>query len=314
MLEKTHTPKTSRQLALEYKDFEIPQDFQLEEYIAKLGHYRTTKKYNLITESNDINEILRLKKIDDELKKALYSILCEIELTVKNIFIDTAFSSNVLETKSCYLSEIATNTSLEPREKLKLLLKFYGTIIKFHDDEIEEYSLKNEEVPIWIYINKMTFGDLIEFLKKMDINFKREFSIRLGIKNEDEMCYDANADLFIAFLSMSKDIRNNVMHNNVIIGRKLGNSKFKAHTVKLISEFVEFKTKCDLEIEQNNQLGIYLLIVHMLGRQIVYDLEIIDNFENEICSIFKSEILSSESKFERLIGNASIRDYFIDLQ
>lgn len=152
-------------------------------YLEKVGFYRLRKYFNFFEDKNiDFQIVINLYLFDKNLRNLNLNIIESIEIYIKNIFILT-FWNNYLD-ESIYSEKIITvkNKELIIKENR---IKFINDKILYliqNDSEVakilEEYKILNAEV----FINKLTFWEIIRFIQDLDENNKRIISRIIWIK------------------------------------------------------------------------------------------------------------------------------------
>lgn len=201
------------------------------EYIKKKGYFKGYKGYRILEETSvtDIEKVKALNKFDIEVKKLISSDLLTVETNLKNIFVNLLGES---EHQVTYYSKLVEEfyfynpNSRKSYEEFKLdeKLFFYRKCQqKYSNMVIKHYLEAGNEVPIWAYIEILTFGEFNRVVIKLKDNLINCF---IG-SYVDQQLIPTNWDnkkenkRILNYLSW---FRNVTMHNNITYD--LRNSNF----------------------------------------------------------------------------------------
>lgn len=175
------------------------------------------------TNGTSFDEVMRLYTFDTELKRAFFKALLETEAHLKAIFA-YRFAEEYHHIRYSYL-DIACYDPNRVLDAVQTIHKLSGIINRqknFPDSSIHHYVRAYGNVPIWVLVNYIDFGDL----RYMIINSKK--SIQNKVAHDMLDFAKQNIDNFNRFppenmidlLANLNELRNICAHNNRMIGFK----------------------------------------------------------------------------------------------
>lgn len=173
-------------------------------YFSLIGGYKkpfkdpSTRKYINATE---FNEIYNLFIFDDELRSLFFKYICIVERNISNT-LAYAFCETFGDRQNEYLDfnnyKVSSSTSTEI-VKLINILDYKANKDKDHD-YINHQRIKYNNVPLWILIHALTFGNLSKLY---------EYSIP-SIRSKVAKNYSGVSDI-----NLEKTLKNLVLYRNV---------------------------------------------------------------------------------------------------
>lgn len=203
--------------------------------------------YNLETykENCTLEEIYSLYKFDRDLKNILLYYLIQFENSLKSIC--AYHFSNKFREDYSYLQ--VKNYSHE-KEDFKYVLNNLAELSKIINKEkdnsvkpqIKHYIDKHHEIPLWVLINYLTFGNVSFFFNAMDNELKenvcKDFGIRL--KRQYGNSYPIEKNILKDIIKISNLFRNVCAHDDILFSYRL---KKPISTKESTSKFFRVKFK-----------------------------------------------------------------------
>ena len=203
--------------------------------------------YNLETykENCTLEEIYSLYKFDRDLKNILLYYLIQFENSLKSIC--AYHFSNKFREDYSYLQ--VKNYSHE-KEDFKYVLNNLAELSKIINKEkdnsvkpqIKHYIDKHHEIPLWVLINYLTFGNVSFFFNAMDNELKenvcKDFGIRL--KRQYGNSYPIEKNILKDIIKISNLFRNVCAHDDILFSYRLKNP---ISTKESTSKFFRVKFK-----------------------------------------------------------------------
>lgn len=321
MLKKEIESKTSNQLRDKYNEINNIDNNNLVEFIIKAGHYRSFKQYQKIklnslddaTKSNDFNTIQKRKQIDLFIKKISYSVLTNLETSLKNIFIHFTQEQNIIDDdgfiNTCYLSDsiyYLTKNELSDKDRVKIFRKNLDVIVRNapFEGEISKCLKNQSEPPIWVLLHSYSFGDFAYLFEKMRIEFRKQFSIYIGlftIKNGEKVCIDSNAKVTGNLLYKLSAFRNAVMHDHIIYGGCINdNTQYNKEATKDLKNYIISLNEGN-KFENINFKSVldYIIIMVIFSKEIIHE------------QYVNNELLYDLNRFRDLLGEVDPNEKII---
>ena len=140
---------------------------------------------------------------DQFLRTFLLDLFCTIEHKLRSII---AYEFSIVYTPYGYLSESSFRTSNQIEQKYtgQLIQKLHETAnLNSYKPYISKFLSDTKPVPLWAFINAMSFGELKMFYKNMN------FDEQTAISNH----FSLNPKILISFLEVINDFRNICAHH-----------------------------------------------------------------------------------------------------
>ena len=191
-------------------------------YFPLMGGYKhlfrisNTKKYKAGT---SFEEIVSLYKFDAELRELFFKYLLQIERQMRSLM-SYYFSEQYGEAQSSYLDENNFNNSRKNHKTVVRLIATLQRAASTTDYEyINYYRATYGNIPLWVLINVLTFGNLSKMYKVFPQSLQSKVCKNFGIINRRQM---------EQFLSVLTKFRNVCAH---------GERLFTYRTIDNISDF-----------------------------------------------------------------------------
>lgn len=160
-------------------------------YFSLISGYKTpfinfkTKTYQPGTSFEDI---LALYQFDLSLRELIFKYLCQIECKVRQL-ISYSFCSLHGEKQNAYLNPNNFNNSPQNSSSIQSLLKIFDYNANRNNDH--KYIVHQRElyhnVPLWVLVNTLTFGQLSKFYALLPFQLQSDISKEYTYINEKEL-------------------------------------------------------------------------------------------------------------------------------
>lgn len=199
-------------------------------YLLSNNYYNIINRYGKFfpmdgdnfTKGTTFEEVSRLYLFDKEIKQSLFKATIDIESHLKAIFA-YHFAEAVKDVPYAYLNI----NSYDPSYVLQVIptiSKLAGTIKYYNkpnspDHCIYHYTHTHHDIPIWVLVNYIDFGDVRHMLrysrKSVQNNVAQDMMqfIRQHIPDEQPFY----PETMLSFLSNINDLRNACAHNNCLL-------------------------------------------------------------------------------------------------
>lgn len=227
-----------------------------------------------------IDDIYFLYKFDNDLRGLVFENVCFIEINLRNL-ISYHFCEIYRDNQKAYLDNQnyrkINSKNLNETEKLdKLLFK------------LNNFANKNENMPLWILINKLTFGELSKMYSLL--NFKIQSNISKNFKDVDERMLGKYLEVLVLY-------RNLCAHNE------------KVFSNKIYTEIPDTKLHKRLEIEKKGNQYKYgkkdffsIVIIFYYLLSIEQFMEFKERLSKLISNYFENDRLQIKSKIFSQMG------------
>lgn len=273
------------------KGIDIINNHTCEQILKSYGYFNLINNYKneiydtLKDDNLTINDIVYLREIDNDIQSVIFKNLIKIETTLKSHL--SYFLANNFGVKQIdYTNPKNFKTEISARDLFRNIDD--KKHIDFTKDPANYYLGKYNDLPPWVYIKHIPFGDTINIYNELKKEHKVliiDEWIHLDRFNDDEKC-----DFFAELLRFCKDFRDTIAHG----GRLLNYESEK--TVRFI-----FTKKLLRPSTFNNQdFGIYK---HKIFYLMICLIIILPNyrdrkkFVNEIKTIYASYLNETENHF-----------------
>lgn len=160
-------------------------------YFSLIGGYKTPfiNPMTRIYENNTtFEDIYALYKFDQSLRELVFKYLCQIEQKLRQL-ISYSFCNVHGEQQKEYLNPANYNNS--PKNKASIfklieVLKYQAVKNKEHQYRLHQRSVYHN-VPLWVLINTLTFGQLSHFYSLLPFNIKSAVSKEFPAVKEREL-------------------------------------------------------------------------------------------------------------------------------
>lgn len=276
---------------LKSKRLIIPDETTAKETLRQIGYYAlitgykdlfkdpTTRNYR---ESTTLDDLVALYRFDEHLRELTLHYLLQIERHLRSS-LSYAFCNTFGDQQSAYLN-VRNFDATSPKRQAKiqtLIDKHLSSTLRRNDlPYLEHYRTVHQNVPLWVLVNALTFGNLSKFYElsapQVRAAVSREFE---GINTRQfaqlvdiltdfrNLC--AHGDRLFSFRSPKKDIPDLPLHEKLQLPRRgttymQGKRDYFALVIALryllpAEEFLDFKRKLNSliqkAVQENSQLS-----------------------------------------------------------
>lgn len=178
-------------------------------------------------DNTDFKNITDVHHFDKNIKSTFFTYLIESEKTFKSIFA-YRYSEYFKDMRYPYLdiNNYETDKILEVSKFISQLSNIISTNIKQKNNSIEHYVLKHKNVPVWILVNNLTFGQTSKLYSYMPMSLKNKIAkdlshfLKMNTPYEKVILETVQLESYLINLV---DLRNKIAHNNKIIDHKFRN-------------------------------------------------------------------------------------------
>ncbi|GAB2499333.1 Abi family protein [Alkalibacterium psychrotolerans] len=211
---------------LSFDDEELAKRYLLTNnyYDVINGYSKLFMDENKYIEGTLFDEISHIHFFDREVKFAFFKHIIVAENHFKSI-LSYNFSEKFKNIPYAYLK---TN-SYKENDLLRVttLISKLSRIISNKSKEknanpVKHYANNHNDVPIWVIVNYMTFGEITFLFKYLDDNLKNKIAYDLNtfLRDNTQSNTFLSAEDVDSFLSNINEIRNVSAHNNRLLGHK----------------------------------------------------------------------------------------------
>lgn len=298
------------------KGIEISNSSQKRQ-LMNMGYYHGYKGYRYIKNPQKIipyskfEELHAIYEFDAQLKELLYPWVMKIETALKNyvleVIIDKSASDNFNHIYNSLLNNYKSFSPNKKRnlseDKRKILEnKFYNELqrrLSLRDKIYKlqtnafgnnnkialHYLIKDSNLPIWAIFELLSLGDFGTFVSCLNIDCRKNLSIKLGILQADDTAGMLPQRIIFAI----KDLRNAIAHNDVIFDTRFCTSDIASHIGNAIKNATQINNLTFQTITD------YLILI-------VYQLKLLDYSRDAIMNT----IVNFEESIQELRNNIPI--------
>lgn len=174
------------------------------------------------------DEVSRLYLFDKELKQAFFKAIIDVEAHLKSVFAHR-FAEAYPNTPYAYLhtSNYAPTKILDVGEMISRLTRIINRQSRHKDTSICHYIKNYKDVPIWVLVNYLDFGELRHMILASPVSLQNKVAKDMTgfIKQHLSQAGIFPPETMLSFIANINDIRNVCAHNN-----RLLKFKCRAHT------------------------------------------------------------------------------------
>lgn len=168
------------------------------------------------------DEIINVYYFDKEIKSLFFKATIDVEKCLKSLI--AYYFSEVHPEDYSYLNINNFNCS-KITKTVSLIASISRTLTKMEKEKrpnaVKHYINKHHNVPLWVVINYMTFGQVIQFYELMKDSEKNKIAKQYSILANESLGVKtikiSSKDL-LAYLENIHEVRNIVAHSNKLIG------------------------------------------------------------------------------------------------
>ena len=173
------------------------------------------------TKGTTFEEVARLYLFDKELKQAFFKAIIDAESHLKSIFA-YRFAESFPNKLYAYLNieSYAQDKTLSVVSTISRISQIINRQQKFPDNSISHYIQNHSEVPIWVLVNYLDFGELRNMLTSSNVKLQNKIAKDLCdfIKQNLSRVATFPPEVMISFVENINEVRNICAHNNRLIG------------------------------------------------------------------------------------------------
>lgn len=220
---------------LEYRNLLFTNKDEAKIYLLHNNYYNIINcysKYFLSSngkyiDGTDFKNIIDVHHFDKNIKTIFFTYLIESEKTFKSIFA-YRYSEHFKDIRYPYLDikNYDTDKILDASKFISQLSNIISNNIKQKNNSIEHYVLKHEDVPMWVLVNNLTFGQTSKLYSYMPMSLKNKIAkdlsyfLKINTANEKVLLESVQLESYLINLV---ELRNKIAHNNKIIDYKFRN-------------------------------------------------------------------------------------------
>ena len=221
---------------LKNRNLNINDEDHAKECLLLNNYYNVVNCYGkFLTNSNDLyinnsefKEMMAIHTFDREIKKTLFVNSQIIENYFKSI---VAYCFSLKGSRKEYAYFDQSNYNPDKVLETANLCGIISKIIKHEKEEkssaIYHYFYQHNDVPIWVLVNYMTFGQIVIMYDVLRIDIKNEINKNINIfanKNLGKQNIRLSDSDISLIMDSIKNVRNMVAHNNKLFDYKLRNN------------------------------------------------------------------------------------------
>ncbi|HHJ6936490.1 TPA: Abi family protein, partial [Streptococcus pyogenes] len=166
-------------------------------------------------------KIAQLYFFDKEIKHILFSAIIDAEKHLKSS-VAHRFAEKFQDQPFAYLntSNYSSSKILEISYIISKLSKIININKNFRNNSINHYVNSYHDVPIWVIVDYMEFGDLLAFLQNLDTGLQNKVATDMVSFVSDNINTSQlfTPETMIGLLKNIREVRNICAHNNRLIG------------------------------------------------------------------------------------------------
>lgn len=245
--------------------------------MKQIGYFRivnahSTKKERMSKKEKYLKDYLIMHEEDKKIRSILQPILIELEGRIKQQ-LNEVIRETLLKNgeKTPYLKEVVKGC-VQSKYNYEAKNLFYRTNQYRH--EIIMYHMNNHlEVPIWIYLELFSLSTFSKLVLYTTMDIREKLTVTIGLSGEHGclFSFDQEIKLLSLLLRIMNDIRNNIAHNQSIIGCEF-KKDLKINKLRKVCLYLSDKKDVDesdvihLSFEK---ITDYLLFLYLVYKRIV---------------------------------------------
>lgn len=214
---------------LESRGLIIHDHVKAKEYLLTNNYYNIINGYskffqnihNHYVEGATFEEIVQLYFFDKEIKQTLFNSILDIEHHLKSI---TAYEFAKAHRHGRYkyldASVYGQNKILSVGYIISKFFKIINNNKRYDDNAIRHYVREYDDVPIWVIVDFLEFGDLSSIIENLSTETQNEIAKDLisFIKDNNEN-FDSvfTPEIMTSFIKNIRETRNICAHNNRLL-------------------------------------------------------------------------------------------------
>lgn len=181
---------------------------------------------------NDVyfEDILEIHHFDKELKDIIFKSIIEAERHIKSI-LAYCYCKHFKKDLYSYLNIQNYNKNENLIKISKQISNLINTINKYknkrYNNSIKHYLNEHNNIPLWVLIEYLTLGDIVNFYKILPDKIKNDIAKHLSMFLEDNLKKKITNEIHFNIIQKSleniTELRNITAHNNMILSYKFKN-------------------------------------------------------------------------------------------
>lgn len=207
----------------------IPDESKARSFLLENNYYIIINGYSkffpmqgdIYTNSTTFDEVICLYMIDSEIKQAFFKAILTAESHLKSIF-SYRFAEAFPSQSYSYL-DIACYDPQKTLDVMSTIHKLSGIIkrqVKLRHSSVSHYLSNYDNVPIWVLIGYLDFGELRYMLDNTHTHIQNNVAkdMMMYIHQHIPSCSVFPPEIMLAFLANINELRNVCAHNNRMLG------------------------------------------------------------------------------------------------
>ncbi|MBG9984691.1 Abi family protein [Aerococcaceae bacterium DSM 111022] len=202
------------------------------QYLLTNNYYNIINGYSKYFMNNNnhylpdatFDEISHLYFFEKEIKDLIFKFILEAENHIKYV-VAYQFSKEYKDIPYAYLQ--TSSYSQDNILSIGYITSKFSKIIKDntysrHDNSIKHYVKKHKDVPIWVLVDYLTFGELYSFMKVLPPSLLNKIASNLCsfISEHTRITTPFTFTILLSFMDNIRDVRNRCAHGNKLLGYK----------------------------------------------------------------------------------------------
>jgi len=255
---------------------------------------RTPSRAHIYETGTSLNELLAVKKFDDELRLVLFKQISRIEEEVRTLVgyqFDLINNNGTIEWFQIGAYDIKRN---EKKDIAVFISRLLGDIKVSRSDYLEHYRTKHDIIPTWILVKVIRLSTFIHFVSKSKTPIRKEIC---KIYNMIDKRGYSHYKLLKGSLHFMREIRNACAHNERVFDIKSFH-RISCEYFKYLPKAYEKTSTVDKSL-----LDFIIYTRYYLNNDSYY------NFIDELYRLLRTlEKQIPQSSFDYVRGKMGIRD------
>lgn len=214
---------------LKNRKLKFKDEKKSKEYLLYNNYYNIINcysKYFLNSQEKYIEDtyfenIIDVHHFDKNIKAIFFKYLIEIEKTFKSVFA-YRYSEYFKDKRYSYLdiNNYDTDKILQVSKNISQLSNIISNKVHVDDNSIAHYVHNHNNVPMWVLVNNLTFGQTSKLYSYMPMKLKNKIAKDLSLclkKNTEEEMAILEPDQLESYILNLVELRNIIAHNNKVI-------------------------------------------------------------------------------------------------
>lgn len=249
--------------------------------LVNMGYYHGYKRFRYIKQTSnkqmysDFSQIKAIKDFDFEIKRIFYPMITLVETDMKNRTIEALVTNQDPDIESIYQTKLTAHLDYAKdshdkaesnnfKKTLKDRLEFrsimdatighnYGK-----NDALSHFVHHSKSIPLWVFFEIITFGQLGHFTKLLSMNWRLKVSEANGLGSTS---FNQNGRMIHHIIFTLTDLRNATMHNSAVFDANFN----KDGVAKALKKYLIHETKIQA-ITFDTIIDYLILLVFILKK------------------------------------------------